>query len=253
MSQISNSQSDAWLAAFSVLSLLSCLHVSAVAAGDDGNVTSEAILARVTESSMRGRANSYSCLREYRLRNYRFDKDAMVVVEVTYRPDSGKALTVLQQSGSPKLLEILEKLFASEVAASKPASFEDYEISAANYRVRFSGAGVAGGRNCYAIELIPKRKSKFLIKGTAWVDQTSYGLVRLEGVTATSLSIWVGTPHIMQDFGQVNGLWLPSHTGSVSSGFLLGRSELEIQYSNYLVELHTSPSKIADEFQQPQH
>ena len=236
------------------LALLSCLPLCSLATSIEAESSSEVILAKVAEGNTKSHAVAYSGLREYRLRNYRFDKQAVVLVQVTYRPDTGKDFTVMQKSGSPKLLEILQKLFASETEASKPAKLSEYEISPSNYLARSNGLVTAGGRNYYAIELIPKRKTKYLLKGTAWIDPRSYGIVRLEGVTTASVSIWVGSPHITQDFTQIEGLWLPSHTTSFSSGLLLGASELEIQYSNYIVEDgdHVVSSRIADGLQQSQ-
>lgn len=236
------------------LALLSCLPFCSLATSIEAELSSEAILAKVAEGNTKSHAVAYSGIREYRLRNYRFDKQAVVVVQVMYRPDTGKEFTVMQRSGSPKLLEILEKLFASETEASKPTKVVEYEISPSNYLARFNGVTTTGGRSYYAIELIPKRKSKYLIKGTAWIDQRSYGIMRLEGVTTASVSIWVGSPHITQDFTQIDGLWLPSHTASFSSGLLLGASELEIQYSNYLVEDadHVVSSRVGGWLQQSQ-
>lgn len=236
------------------LALLPCLTCCNLAATIEAELTSEVILAKVAEGNTKSHAVAYSCLREYRLRNNRFDKQAVALVQVTYHPDKGKGFTVMERSGSPKLLEILQKLFASETEASSPSKAVEYEISPSNYLARFNGFATAGGRSYYAIELIPKRKSKYLLKGTAWIDPRSYGIVRVEGVTTASVSIWVGSPHITQDFTQIDGLWLPSHTASFSSGLLLGASELEIQYSNYLVEDtdHIVTSRIADGLQRAQ-
>ena len=209
--------------------------------------SSDEILVKVGTAIEKGLSAAYSGVREYRLRNYRFGKEAVVLAQVTYTPDAGKDFTILQRSGSPKLIEVVEKLFSSEVEVSKPASFTAVEISPANYWARLRGIDTAGGRVCYVIELTPKRKSKYLIKGTAWIDRESYGLVRIEGTPAASISMWIGTPHISQELTQVGGFWLPLHTGSVSSGFLLGASELEIRYSDYLVldGDHSAPNRIA--------
>ncbi len=86
------------------------------------------------------------------------------------------------------------------------------------------------------------------MKGTAWVDRSSYDLVRLEGITSASVSMWIGTPHIEIEFSQIDGLWLPVRTGAVSSGLLLGTSELEIRYCDYVIinPDHPAPSRAAD-------
>jgi hypothetical protein len=210
-------------------------------------LTNDEILVKVGEVIERGQATSYSAVREYHLRNHRFGKEAIVFAQVSYSPDAGKDFTILQSSGSPKLIEIVQKLFESEIEVSRPAAFAAVAISPANYRAQLRGIDTKGKRACYAIDLIPKRRSKYLIKGTAWIDRESYGLVRIEGTTSASVSMWIGSPHILQEFEQIGGFWFPVHTGSLSSGFLLGASELEIRYTDYLVTGadHSAPNRIA--------
>src|SRR5262249_1739897 len=155
-------------------------------AGIDTELDGQEILAKVAEAGSKSHSIAYSGVRRYWLRNHRIEKPAVVLTQVTYRPDTGKSFKVLQKSGSPRLLEIVEKLFASEIEMSTPARFADFDISPANYDARFIDVNTAAGRNCYTIELIPKRKSKYLIKGRAWIDRGTFGIMRLDGVTAAS-------------------------------------------------------------------
>ena len=207
-----------------------------LAAGVGTAPSSEEILARVADTNSKGRAVVYSGIREYRLRNTKFAKEATVVVSMTNGPGEGKKFRVLKRSGSAQLAWIVERLLASEADASANAKRGDHEISPANYRAYLRGTEITNGRACYVIELAPRRKSKYLIEGTLWVDATSYGVVRLQGSPSASVSMWVGTPQIMEEFIEIGGLWLPSRTRSVSSGRLLGTSELDIQYTDYQIK-----------------
>ena len=84
------------------------------------------------------------------------------------------------------------------------------------------------------------------MKGTAWVDRSSYDVVRLEGTPSASVSMWIGTPHIEMEFSQIDGLWQPFRTAAVSTGLLLGTSELEIRYCDYVINPdHPAPSGAA--------
>lgn len=197
--------------------------------------SSKEILTRVASTTVRRHAISYSGVREYRLHNIRFAKEATVFVHETYRPGEGKKFTVFQRSGSPMLIGIVEKLLASEAEASRPERRSEHGINPSNYDARLRGTGTIAGRVCYVVDLTAKHKSKYLIDGTIWVDPSSYGVVRLEGSTAASVSMWIGAPQIAEEFSETVGLWLPSLTRSVSSGILLGTSELEIHYTGYQV------------------
>ena len=197
--------------------------------------TGDGILAKVADSGSKRLTVPYSGLREYRLRNFRFGKEAVVLAQMSYDPGQGKQYTLLEQSGNTRLVGIIEKLLSSEVDASQPAKLGEYEVCPSNYRATFRGLETSDGRNCYVIDLAPKHRSKYLIKGTLWVDRASYGIVRLEGTTSSSVSVLVGTPYIQQEFSNIGGLWLPIRTGATSSGLLLGTSHLEIRYRDYLV------------------
>src|SRR5271167_2371239 len=162
-----------------IFSLLSCVP-SCLLTTPPSVPTSDEILERVLNNSTKSQAVPYSGLREYRLRNFRFDKEATVSVQATYRPDVGTTYRVLDHSGSAKLVEIVEKLLASEADVSKPEKLREYEFSPANYKTCLRGIEAVSGRTSYVIDLVPKHKSKYLIRGTAWVDRSSYAIVRLD-------------------------------------------------------------------------
>jgi hypothetical protein len=197
--------------------------------------SSEEILARVADTSVKRQTISYSGVRKYNLRNTRFALEATVIVQEVHLSGEPKRFIVLNRSGSAKLIGIVEKLLASEIEASRPEKRSEIGINATNYEARFRGTGTIAGRACYVIGLSAKRKNKYLINGTLWVDANNYGMVRLEGSTATRISMWLGTAHIVEEFNEVGGYWLPSWSSSVSSGMVLGTNELEIRYSGYLL------------------
>jgi hypothetical protein len=92
--------------------------------------------------------------------------------------------------------------------------------------------------------LAPKIKNRYLIAGKAWIDASSYGIVRIEGRFAGSISILVGAPLIIEEYSEVHGFWLPSHVRSVASSFLLGLTELDIRFFDYqLNQDSTSPQE----------
>ena len=183
----------------------------------------------------------YTGSRQYTLQNSRFGKQAAVAVLMSYRQVEGERYTVLARSGSEKLNGIIDRVIASEAVVGLPPENTRYEITSANYRVRLLGTEVAAGRNCYALDLTPRIKNRYLIIGEAWVDTLSYAVVRIDGHFAASLSMLVGAPHITEEFLEVRGFWLPAHVRSVSSSLLLGPTELDILFSNYQFERDAVP------------
>lgn len=198
----------------------------------------EEILARMeTETGRRqDLLKQYSGSRRYTLQNLRFGKEAAVGVEMNYRAPDGERYTVLTQSGSDKLIGIINTVLASEARASVPPENALHQVSAANYRVRLLGTESIGDRRCYVLGLTPRMKGKYLIVGKVWVDAESFGTVRIDGRFAASISMLVGAPQLREEFVEVNGFWLPGHVRSVTSSFLLGPTELDIVFSNYQLD-----------------
>ena len=198
--------------------------------------SSEEILARVAATTGKRHSIDYSCLREYKLQNARYSKTAAVQVRMTHSAGEGKHFTVLASSGFAKLTAVVEKLLATETESSRAEGRAAHEIGPANYQGLARGMTTIAGRTCYVLDITPKYKSRYLIVGTLYVDAESFGIVRLEGSTSARVSMWVGSPHITEEFSEIAGVWLPSHIRSVSSNMLLGTTELEIHHSEYEIK-----------------
>jgi hypothetical protein len=193
------------------------------------------VLGKAAEAAAKRHTISYSGTRTYAMRNLRFNKEARVTVRMTYKPGEGKHFTVVERSGSDRLVDIIQQLIDTEVEASRPGEIGRKGLTPENYAARLRGSDTAAGRDCWVLEVKPRAKSKYLINGTAWVDKNTFDVIRLDGVTAASLSIWVGTPHVVEDRADFGGIWLPSRLKSRSSTFLTGESELDIAYTGYQV------------------
>jgi hypothetical protein len=216
--------------------VLACLLVSVTNWTDPS--ADEILVGLAGNSAIRHRA-VYSGSRQYCLYNHRFDKSAAVKVRMTAQPSTGKNFTVVSRSGSSRMIDIIETLLDSETETSRPDRAAGHEIGPANYHASLKGSETIAGHDCWVLAVKPKHASKYLIDGTVWVDKRTRALVRLEGHTASRVSFWIGTPHIVEEFAPVNGVWLPVHTVSKSQSALLGESELDIRYTEYDVKSAT--------------
>jgi negative regulator of sigma E activity len=204
--------------------------------------SSEEILARMEQETGRrlDLLKRYSGSRRYTLQSTRFGREAEVGIEMRYQEPDGEHYTVVKQSGSDKLIGVINTVLKSEARASTSPENAQHQVSAANYRARLLGTEFLAGRRCYVLGLTPRTKSRYLIVGKVWVDSESFGTVRIDGRFAASISILVGAPQLVEDFVEVNGFWLPGHVRSVSSSFLLGPIELDIAFSNYQVDTQSA-------------
>lgn len=205
------------------------------------------ITARINQRGRQRLENlrNYSVIRTYKLHNSRLNDDAVMTVRLNYRRGAGKSFEVLETRNAEGMgRRVLQRLIDTEARTSRKESHDRLEITGANYSFHVSGVAEVDGRRCYVVTLTPKRKSKYLIQGKAWVDATDFAMVRWEGRPAASLSFWVGKPYIVQDFQKVGAFWMPSRNHSESSSFLLGSSVLAIDYSDY--EVNCSDTRLAE-------
>src|SRR3954462_5857326 len=72
----------------------------------------------------------YSGSRRYTLQNARFGKEAAVGIEMKYREPDGESYSVLAQSGSDRLIGIINTVLASEARASVSPENARHQITA---------------------------------------------------------------------------------------------------------------------------
>jgi hypothetical protein len=180
---------------------------------------------------------AYTSHRRYRVHNLRFNKIAEMAVRLTYARTEGKSFDVLEESGpAPIRNKALRKMLESEVEASRGKGEESSDITSANYDFRFLRMEREGPRGAYVLEAEPKRESKYLLRGSIWVDMQDFGISRIEGSPAKKPSFWIRGSTIVYQFEKVGDFWLPKSTQSEAEVRLFGRTDLNIAYGQYEIK-----------------
>jgi hypothetical protein len=180
----------------------------------------------------------YSVNRRYVLQNESGSKKTIATARMEYAGDTGKKqFQILGEEGAGGFFRIaIHKVLQAETEASSQSGENETAVSPANYTFRLVGTEVREARTYYVLELKPKRKSKYLLDGKAWIDAEDFALARIEGRTAASVSFWVGKPYIEQSFKKVGDYWLLSSNRSVTDARFFGRTVLSIESSGYSVK-----------------
>jgi hypothetical protein len=188
------------------------------------------------QNSREEKLTAYSVTEIYKLHNARFTESAEMVVNVAYKKGSGKTYQVVSRSG-PSFLQtgVLDKMLKEEGELSRGQTRESAMVTSANYKMKPLGQQVLEGRTCEMLELTPRKKSSHLLQGKAWVDARTHNLIRIEGKPTASPSFWAGSPQVTRDYVEIEGFSFATRTRATSQSFLLGKSELVIEYSNYHV------------------
>jgi hypothetical protein len=179
---------------------------------------------------------SFTRLQHYSASDRRFNVQADMVAQMTYERGKGKRFDVISRTGSSTIqTRVFDRLLAAEVEATKKSLSSGGPVNPTNYRFRLVGQTVYDGRSCYLLEIQPRRKNEELINGKAWVDSSDFDIIHEEGRPSASLSFWIGRPMVSTDYVKIDKFWFVRRRHSVADSFLLGHSELTLDYSDYHV------------------
>jgi hypothetical protein len=164
------------------------------------------------------------------------DRDAEMVVSVTYRAPNSKTFSVVSQSGSKFIIDhIFKKLLEGEQEAANEENRRNTALSTDNYEFTSAGYETTPDGAQYVLNLLPRNKNKFLYRGKIWVDAKDFAVVRIEGEPAKNPSFWIKKTEVKHRYVKVNDFWLPSENHTESVIRLGGRAVLSIEYKDYRI------------------
>jgi outer membrane lipoprotein-sorting protein len=176
--------------------------------------------------------------RLYRMqyRGFPSDRDAEMVVTVTYRAPDSKTFSVVSQSGSKFIIDhIFKKLLEGEQEAANEENRRNTALSTENYDFTSAGYEATPNGGQYVLNLLPKTKNKFLYRGKIWVDAKDFAVARIEGEPARNPSFWIKKTEVTHRYIKVNDFWLPAENHTESVIRLGGRAILSIEYKDYRI------------------
>jgi outer membrane lipoprotein-sorting protein len=180
----------------------------------------------------------FSGTRVYRMqyRGFPSDRDAEMVVNVTYRAPNVKQFTVVSQSGSKFILDrVFKKLLEGEQEAASEENRRNTALSTENYDFTSAGYQATPDGGQYVLNLLPKTKNKFLYRGKIWVDAKDFAVVRIEAEPARNPSFWIKKTEVRHTYVKVNDFWLPAENRTESVIRLGGEAVLSIEYQDYKI------------------
>ncbi|HEY1255269.1 MAG TPA: hypothetical protein VGF01_10845, partial [Terracidiphilus sp.] len=127
----------------------------------------------------------------------------------------------------------------SEKQINLPANREAAWITSANYEMKLKPGGVQrlDGRDCYVLDISPRRKAPNLLVGTLWVDVKDGSIVQIHGVASKSASVFTGPTQMMRQYAKVNGFAMATHARAVADSALFGQTVITIDYRDYGIQI----------------
>jgi hypothetical protein len=192
--------------------------------------------------------DQYDATRVYRMqyRGFPSNRDAEMVVEMTYRAPNSKQFKVVSESGSKLIVErVFKKLLEAELEAAGEENRRHSALTTENYDFTLAGYEGAGNNPEYVLNIVPKTKNKFLYHGQIWVDARDFAVVRIKGEPGKNPSFWIKKTDIEHLYAKVNDFWLPAENHTESVVRLGGVAVLSIEYKDYR-DLKAEPIRNAE-------
>jgi outer membrane lipoprotein-sorting protein len=176
--------------------------------------------------------------RIYRMeyRGFTGDKNAEMIVKVSFHAPDAKEFTVVSESGSKFIIErVFRKLLEGEQEAANRDNPHDTALTRQNYDFELAGyeANPHGGQ--YVLNLLPKTRNKFLYRGKVWVDAKDFAVVRIQAQPGKNPSFWIKKTDIAHRYVKVQDFWLPAENHTESFVRLGGKATLSIEYQDYKI------------------
>jgi hypothetical protein len=197
--------------------------------------TSDSIVSQMSEAQAANRVRflPYTVTRDYKL----FEGETTnppkshVVADISVVPPDFKKYTIATAAGSGLAERIVRKALDGEVALAKDSRATD--ITHENYDFTLIGENQLNGQRCYVLELIPRRKSKNLLRGTLWVDAKTYLPRRVEGEPAKDPSWWLTDVRIVLVYDYVGPMWVQTSSKATADVRIIGRSSMVWQDTSF--------------------
>jgi outer membrane lipoprotein-sorting protein len=164
---------------------------------------------------------------------------AEMVVNTTYKQESGKSYVIVSQTGSALMRDlVLNTILENEKHLNQPGVREGAWITSANYEMKLKPGGPQqlDGRECLVLALTPRRKATYLIEGSLWVDARDGSIVQLEGTATKNSSLVSGPTQMVRQYANIDGYPEATHLKAESSS-MLGETIVKVDYQDYRVEL----------------
>ena len=180
--------------------------------------------------------SGYTGMRRYHFENKRTGKRAEVTVRITCEATGAKTLDVVAESGSSFVRShIIRRMIDAEREASLRAEREQTRILPKNYDFTLVGTEAAEGRQAYVLEIIPKTRNQFMVRGRIWVDAEDFAITRLEGSPAKNPSFWIHSVKVVHRYDRFGKFWLPISNQSRADARIFGTTDVGIEYYGYLI------------------
>ena len=122
-------------------------------------------------------------------------------------------------------------------------------ITPTNYHFKMKGVrNLGGNKDVYVFALSPRTRGMGLFKGEMWLDAQTCLPVYERGRLVKNPSIFFKKVDFERAFSLQNGAAIPAHMNSIISTRLVGKVELDVNYSHYGEDANLRDEAVGSSF-----
>lgn len=138
--------------------------------------------------------------------------------------------------------EVIARFIQGEMEAAKN---DDIAITPANYKFRHKGSIEQNGQRTELFQITPKKKRIGLFKGDLWLDAKTGMPVRESGQFVKMPSVFLKRVEFTREYELHDGIAIPKHLESKADVRLVGRAELNMDFTNFSKQTTTEEPAAA--------
>jgi hypothetical protein len=134
--------------------------------------------------------------------------------------------------------DTIKKNVIAKYLQAEEQSQQDPSVSVTpeNYKFKYKGRNQLEGREVHIFEVNPKKKRQGLYRGQLWVDAETFLRVQESGYLVKNPSIVLRKVQFVRKYEIRNGISVPRQMQTVADTWLVGKTELTIDYTNFSLE-----------------
>lgn len=185
-----------------------------------------------------------SAVREYEVKNNKGKKLAAESVLMDYIAPHTETFTTKSSTGSRYIrTHVFQKLMEFESSRVRLSKDRNSLITPQNYNLEVLGREPIAGSECLVVRAIARRNERDLFRGTIWVDEQDFAVVKILGDLAKSPSFWVKHVRFVREYQRLGEFWLPAREQAVSTVRVFGEETMTVDYHDYTINgRHSSAS-----------
>ena len=131
--------------------------------------------------------------------------------------------------------QVIARYLTAEAEAQKDQA-PSVAVTPDNYRFKYKGRSQLDGRDVHVFQVTPKQKRQGMFKGEIWIDAGTYLRLQESGYLVKNPSIFLKKVAFVRKYEIRDGISVPRQVQSVVDTRLVGKAELTIDFSNFLVD-----------------